>query len=304
MITGASRGIGLAIAIKLGSLGANVAIAAKTAVFNPKLAGTIYTAAKEIEQAGGRALPIVCDIRFQDQIESAIAKTVSTFGGIDILVNNASAIDLTPMADASIKKFDLMFAVNGRGTWLTTKLALPHLLRSSELQRNPQIMMLSPPLDMRRHWFSPHVGYTMAKYNMSLIVHGLAGELEGKIGVNALWPLNGVDTAAVSNVLTDGSKTSMRTTMKVEIMSDAAFAILSQDGTKFTGNFCIDRTVLQKQGIQSFEYYKTDPSCRDADLMPDFFVPERIGDCPVQDMRIVLDASSVRKTNSFGKAKL
>ncbi|KAJ3324886.1 hypothetical protein HDU76_013294 [Blyttiomyces sp. JEL0837] len=280
-ITGASRGIGLAIAIKLAAQGANVAIAAKTAEPNPKLKGTIYTAAKDIEAAGGKALPIICDIRFEDQVYAAIEKTVQTFGGLDILINNASAISLTTTENTSVKKFDLMNQINGRGTWLTSKAAIPHLKKSAAAGRNPHILTLSPPLDMRPHWFEGHVAYSMAKYSMSLCTLGLAGELrDAGIAVNSLWPLTAIDTAAMSNVITPGVAAEigdptldpkMRT---AEIMADAAFAILSQDSTKYTGQFTIDEYVLRYQGVTNFDKYKTHADSSDDELTPDFFLPD------------------------------
>ncbi|KAL2917436.1 hypothetical protein HK105_203102 [Polyrhizophydium stewartii] len=271
-ITGASRGIGLAIALRAARDGACVAIAAKTADPNPKLPGTIYSAAAEIERAGGRALPLVCDIRFEDQVEAAIKKTVEAFGGIDIVVNNASAISLTNTTETTIKKFDLMNQINGRGTWVTTKLALPHLRESARRGRNPHVLVLSPPPDLRPMWFTPHVGYSMAKYAMSLAVIGLAGELaEDKIAVNALWPMTSVETAAMTNVIDPGMAAKSRNT---DIMADAAYVILNQPSDKYTGNFVIDETILRLQGITDFSKYKIDPKCADEELTLDFFLPE------------------------------
>jgi citronellol/citronellal dehydrogenase len=232
LITGASRGIGLAIALAAAKEGANIAILAKTAVENSKLPGTIFSAAKEIERAGGKALPIQCDIRFEDQVQEAINKTVERFGGIDIVVNNASAISLTNTQDTPLKKFDLMNQINGRGTWLVSKLCLPHLKTSAKKNRNPHILVLCPPPDLRPMWFREHVGYTMAKYAMSLCVIGLAGELQDDgVAVNALWPLTAIDTSAMHNVI---DKEGMSKNRKVDIMSDAALVILKQPAGEYT----------------------------------------------------------------------
>jgi citronellol/citronellal dehydrogenase len=262
-ITGASRGIGLAIALRAAKDGANIAIAAKSAEPHPQLPGTIYTAAKEIEKAGGRALPLVCDVRQEAQVASAVAKTVETFGGIDICVNNASAISLTGTLQTEMKRWDLMHAINGRGTFLVSKLCLPHLLKSSYAH----ILMISPPLDFERDWFSPHVAYTIAKTNMSLVALGLAGEFAGKVAVNCLWPRTTIATAAVRNIV--GGETMMRRSRKPEIMADAAYAIFQKDA-RFTGNFLIDDRFLASEGVTDFDQYRVDPS---QDLHPDFFVP-------------------------------
>ncbi len=264
-ITGGSRGIGLAIALKCARDGANVTIAAKTAEPHPKLPGTIYTAAEEIEQAGGKALPVVCDIREEEQVEAAVAQTVDKFGGIDICINNASAISLTPVEQTEMKRYDLMQQINTRGTFVTTKTCLPHLKKAE----NPHVLMLSPPLDMRTEWFAPHTAYSIAKFGMSLCVLGMAGEFKRHgIAVNALWPRTTIATAAIANVV--GSDKMMRACRKPEIMADAAHAILTKPSNAFTGQFCIDDTLLWEEGQRDFDQYRIDPSL---DLIPDFFVP-------------------------------
>ncbi|KAJ3097874.1 Hydroxysteroid dehydrogenase-like protein 2 [Phlyctochytrium planicorne] len=269
-ISGGSRGIGLAIAKRLAKEGCNIAIAAKTAEPHPKLPGTIYTAVAEIDAAGGRGLPIICDIRSEEAIAKAIAETVKVFGGIDILINNASAISMTDTSETSIKKFDLMNQINGRGTWVCSKLALPYLKESAKKGRNPHILTLSPPLDMEMHWFEPHVAYSMAKYAMSMCTLGLAGELKPHgIAVNALWPKTAIDTAAVTNEIAQGLK--MRT---VDIMADAALVILSQESKYYTGQFTIDETLLRQIGVTDFKKYRTHPDSSDDEIAPDFFVPE------------------------------
>ena len=265
-ITGASRGIGLAIALRAARDGANIAIAAKSDKPQPKLEGTIHTAAAEIEKAGGKALAIACDIRFEDQVQAAVARTVETFGGLDICVNNASAISLTPSTATDMKRYDLMHGINARGTFLVSKTCIPHLRKAS----NPHILMLSPPLDMNAKWFAPHVAYTMAKFNMSIIALGLSGELRNDgIAVNTLWPRTTIATAAVRNLL--GGEALMRMSRKPEIMGDAAQLILTQDAKNFTGRFCIDDTLLHEHGMRDFEKYRVDPG---AELAPDFFVPD------------------------------
>jgi citronellol/citronellal dehydrogenase len=267
-ITGASRGIGLAIALRAARDGANIAIAAKTAEPSPKLEGTIYTAAKEIEAAGGKALPIVCDIRFEDQVQAAVAQAVATFGGLDICVNNASAISLTPSTATDMKRYDLMHGINARGTFLVSKTCIPHLKKGA----NPHMLMLSPPLDMAPKWFAPHVAYSMAKFNMSIIALGLSGELaKDGVAVNALWPRTTIATAAVRNLL--GGDALMRMSRTPEIMGDAAHLILTQDSKTFTGRFCIDDTLLYEHGVRDFEKYRVDQSM---ELAPDFFVPDSI----------------------------
>ena len=269
LITGASRGIGLAIALRAARDGANVAILAKTAEANPKLPGTIHSAAAEIEQAGGKALPIQCDIRFEDQVEAAAAATVAKFGGIDICVNNASAISLSTLEKTDPKRIDLMFGINARGSLLTSKACLPHLKRAA----NPHILMLSPPLDMNPKWFSGHVAYSIAKYGMSLAVLGLADELaKDGVAVNALWPRTTIATAAVNNLL--GGAQLMRMSRKPDILADAAHLMFTQPSRSFTGRFIIDDTFLHETGgIKDFEHYRVDPS---VDLAPDFFVPAGI----------------------------
>ncbi len=265
-ITGGSRGIGLAIALRAAKDGANIAIAAKTADPNPKLPGTILTAAAEIEQAGGKALAIVCDIRFEDQVQAAVEQTVKQFGGIDICINNASAISLTPTVRTDMKRYDLMHQINGRGTFLTSKLCIPYLQKAA----NPHILMLSPPLDLNPKWIAPHVAYTIAKYNMSLCVLGMAAELKTHgIAVNALWPRTTIATAAIANLL--GGDKLIRASRKADILADAAHVILSKPAREFTGNFCIDDTLLWENGKREFDHYRIDPS---EDLAPDFFVPE------------------------------
>jgi citronellol/citronellal dehydrogenase len=279
-VTGASRGIGLAMALRAARDGANIAIAAKTAEAHARLEGTIYTAAEEIEKAGGKALPIACDIRFEDQVQAAVARTVETFGGLDICVNNASAISLTPATATDMKRYDLMHSINARGTFLVSKTCIPHLKKGT----NPHILMISPPLDMNVKWFAPNVAYSMAKFNMSIVALGLSGELKGDgIGVNALWPRTTIATAAVKNLL--GGDALMRRSRTPEIMSDAAHLILTQDARTFTGNFCIDDTLLYEHGVRDFEKYRVDPSVA---LAPDFFVPDSIPPPPgvvVQPMR-------------------
>ncbi|MEW5742135.1 MAG: NAD(P)-dependent oxidoreductase [Myxococcota bacterium] len=260
-ITGASRGIGLAIALRAARDGANVAIAAKTAEPHPKLEGTIFSAAKEIEAAGGQALPLVCDIRHEEQVHDAVAKTVSRFGGLDICVNNASAISLTGALETPMKKFDLMHQVNSRGTFLVSQACLPHLLKSP----HAHILTLSPPLNLSPRWFGPHVAYSMAKYGMSLCVLGLAEEFLGKVAVNALWPKTTIATAAV-NML--GGDDLMKASRKPDIMADAAHAILTRD-VHFTGRFCIDEEVLREAGVTDFTPYRMDPN---VEPTPDFFV--------------------------------
>ncbi len=263
-ITGASRGIGLAIALRAARDGANVAIAAKTAEPHPKLEGTIHTAAQEIEAAGGRALPLAVDVREESAVHDALEKTAQTFGGIDIVVNNASAIQLTPVSQTDMRRFDLMHQINARGTFMVSKYAIPHLMKAA----NPHILMLSPPLDMKEKWFAPATGYTMAKFGMSMVVLGLAGELRGKVAVNALWPRTTIATAAIKNLL--GGDTMMKMSRTPDIIADAAHAIF-QKPKSFTGNFLIDDTFLAGEGITDFEHYRADPS---QPLASDFFVPD------------------------------
>jgi citronellol/citronellal dehydrogenase len=267
-ITGASRGIGLAIALRAAKDGANIAIAAKTAEPNPKLPGTIYTAAEEIEKAGGKALPLVCDIRFEEQVVDAVEKTVARFGGIDICVNNASAISLTGTLQTDMKRFDLMQQINARGTYLVSRTCIPHLKRAA----NPHVLMLSPPLDMNAKWFRGHTAYTMAKFGMSMCVLGMAAEFaDDGIAFNALWPRTGVATAAIRNALAgDEGMKHCRTT---DILSDAAYLIFNKPAKRFTGRFLIDDTFLAENGVTDFDKYRVDPT---KDLMPDFFVPDSV----------------------------
>ncbi|HEY1549452.1 MAG TPA: NAD(P)-dependent oxidoreductase [Kofleriaceae bacterium] len=263
-ITGASRGIGLAIGVRAARDGANVVIAAKTAEPNPKLPGTIYTAAKEIEGAGGQALPIVCDIRFEDQVQAAVKHAVDAFNGIDICINNASAISLSGTEQTEMKRYDLMHSINTRGTFLVSKTCLPFLKQA----KNPHILNLSPPLNMETKWFSPHVAYTMAKFGMSMCVLGMAGEYKSAgVAVNALWPRTVIATAAVQNLLGGGA--TMKGSRKPEIMGDAAYAILTRDSRECTGNFFIDDDVLKAAGKTDLSEYAFDPS---SPLFPDFFV--------------------------------
>jgi citronellol/citronellal dehydrogenase len=266
-ITGASRGIGLAIALRAAREGANIAIAAKTETPHPKLEGTIHTAAAEIEQAGGKALPLVVDVRDEEAVKAALDRTAATFGGLDIVINNASAISLTPVTQTDMKRFDLMHQINTRGTFMVSKYAIPHLEKSS----NPHILMLSPPLDMQEHWFAPHTAYSIAKYGMSLVVLGLAGELRAKgIAVNALWPRTTIATAAVKNLL--GGDALMRMSRTPDILAEAAARIFAKPAREFTGNFLLDDSFLAAEGVTDFESYRVDPS---VPLAPDFFVPDR-----------------------------
>jgi citronellol/citronellal dehydrogenase len=265
-ITGASRGIGLAIALKAARNGANIAIAAKTEAPHPKLPGTIYSAAQEVEQAGGRALPLVVDVRDEEAVKNAIDKTAATFGSLDIVVNNASAIQLTGVAETDMRRFDLMHQINARGTYMVSKYAIPHLERAA----NPHILMLSPPLDLKEKWFAPHTAYSMAKYGMSLVVLGLAGELRSKgIAVNALWPRTTIATAAIKNIL--GGDVLMRRSRSADILADAAYRIFLKPARSFSGNFLIDDSFLAGEGVTDFERYRVDPS---EPLAPDFFVPD------------------------------
>ena len=265
-ITGASRGIGLAIALRAARDGANIAVAAKTTEPHPKLEGTIYTAAKEIEAAGGKALPLVVDIRDEANVVSALAKTAEAFGGIDIVVNNASAINLTQTAHIDMKRYDLMQQINQRGTFMVSKFAIPYLEKAA----NPHILMLSPPLDMKEKWFAGHVAYSMAKYGMSLVVLGLAGELRPKgVAVNALWPRTTIATAAVKNLL--GGDALMNASRTPDILADAAYMIFAKPAKEFTGQFLIDDTFLVGEGVTDFDKYRVDPTQH---LAPDFFVPD------------------------------
>jgi len=266
-ISGGSRGIGLAIALRAARDGANIAIAAKTTEPNPKLPGTIYTAAEEIEKAGGKALPLQVDIREESQVVEAARQTAEKFGGIDILVNNASAINLTPTEATPIKRFDLMFGVNVRGTFLCTQSVLPYLKQSAERKRNPHVLTLSPPLNMEPRWFAPHVAYTMAKYGMSMCVLGHAQEFKPYgIGVNALWPRTVIQTAALQMI--PGVKPEHCRT--VEIMADAAHAVLTSDAATTTGNFFIDEEVLARAGVTDLAKYSVVPGSKQ--LLPDLFL--------------------------------
>ena len=266
-ITGGSRGIGLAIALKAARDGASVAIAAKTAEVNPKLPGTIYSAAAEIEAAGGVALPIQCDLRDEAQIEASISKAAAEFGGIDILINNASAINLTKTEATPAKRFDLMFDVNVRGTFLTSQAAIPHLRESAKAGRNPHILTLSPPLSMKAKWFQHHVAYTMAKYGMSMCVLGMSEEFRKEgIAVNALWPRTAIDTAALQMI--PGVDTAACRTP--EILADAAYIILNRESKGCTGNFFVDDELLASEGITDLEKYSVVPGTKD--FLLDFFL--------------------------------
>jgi citronellol/citronellal dehydrogenase len=265
-ITGASRGIGLAIALAAARDGANVAVAAKTEAPHPKLPGTIHTAASEIEKAGGRALPLVVDVRDEASVSGALERTVAAFGTLDIVVNNASAIQLTGTLETDMRRFDLMHQVNARGTFMVSKYAIPYL----EKAPNPHILMLSPPLDLKEKWFAGHTAYSMAKYGMSLVVLGLAGELRPKgIAVNALWPRTTIATSAIKNLL--GGDTIMRRSRTPEILADAACRIFAKPARNFTGHFLIDDTFLAAEGVTDFDRYRVDPR---EPLAPDFFVPD------------------------------
>jgi citronellol/citronellal dehydrogenase len=265
-ITGASRGIGLAIALRAARDGANIVVAAKTDAPHPKLPGTIHTAAAEIARAGGRALPLVVDVRDEASVNQAIERSVENFGGLDIVVNNASAIQTTPTTQTEMRRFDLMHQVNARGTFMVSKYAIPYLQRAA----NPHILMISPPLDMQEKWFAPHTAYAMAKFGMSLVVLGLAGELRPQgIAVNALWPRTTIATSAIKNLL--GGDEMMRMSRTPEIVADAAYVIFQKPARSFTGNFLIDDTFLAAEGVTDFDRYRVDPS---APLAPDFFVPD------------------------------
>ena len=266
-VTGGSRGIGLAIALKAARDGASIAIAAKTAEVNPKLPGTIYSAAAEIEAAGGVALPIQCDLRDEAQIEAAVAQAAVEFGGIDILINNASAINLTKTEATPAKRFDLMFDVNVRGTFLTSQAAIPHLRESAKAGRNPHILTLSPPLSMKAKWFQHHVAYTMAKYGMSMCVLGMSEEFRKEgIAVNALWPRTAIDTAALQMI--PGVDTAACRTP--EILADAAYIILNRESKGCTGNFFVDDELLAAEGITDLEKYSVVPGTKD--FLLDFFL--------------------------------
>ena len=265
-ITGASRGIGLAIALRAARDGANIAVAAKTDKPHPKLSGTIFTAAEEIAKAGGTALPLTVDVRDEAQVKSAIERTVATFGGIDIVVNNASAVSRTPVADTDMRRFDLMHQINTRGTFMVSKYAIPHLEKS----HNPHILMNSPPLDLQEKWFAGSTGYSIAKYGMSLVALGLAGELRDKgIAVNTLWPRTTIATAAIQNLL--GGDRAMRMSRTPEIMAEAAYRIFQKPARSFTSHFLIDDSFLAGEGVTDFDKYRVDPN---EPLAPTFFVPD------------------------------
>jgi citronellol/citronellal dehydrogenase len=267
-ITGASRGIGLAIALRAARDGANVAIVAKTDQPHPKLEGTVHSAATAVEQAGGKALPLVCDIRYEEQVVEAVKSTVAKFGGIDACVNNASAIQLTGTLDTDMKRYDLMNGINTRGTFMVTRHCLPHLKKA----QNPHILTLSPPLDMKPKWFAPHVAYSLAKYGMSLCTLGWAEEFrKDGIAANALWPRTTIATAAVRML---GGDPFLQKSRTPEIMADAAHVILSKPSREFSGNFCIDDLVLQDAGVRDFAKYLAVAGTAEKDLLPDFFLPD------------------------------
>jgi citronellol/citronellal dehydrogenase len=263
-ITGASRGIGLAVALRAARDGANVAVVAKTAVPDPRLPGTVHSACEEIERAGGHAVGCVADIRFEDQVAAAVEKAVGAFGGIDILINNASAISLTKTQDTPMKRFDLMHQINARGAFLCTQACLPHLRRS----RNPHVLTFSPPLNVEARWFGPHVAYSLAKFGMSLCVLGHAEELrEEGVAVNALWPRSIIATAAVRNLF--GGDDAVHHARRPEIMADAAYEIVRKPSREFTGNFCVDEEVLRSAGVVDLEPYACVPG---SEIWPDFFL--------------------------------
>ena len=264
-ITGASRGIGLAVALRAARDGANIVVAAKTSEPHKFLPGTIHTAAAEIERAGGRALPLVVDVRDEASVKVAVDQAVATFGGLDICVNNASAIALTGTLHTEMKRYDLMHQINTRGTFLVSRACIPHLKRAA----NPHVLNMSPPLDLSPRWFAPHVAYTMAKYGMSLCVLGMAEEFRGDgIAFNALWPRTAIATAAIEFAV--GSSEALRMSRKPEIMADAAHVILTKPAREWSGHFCIDDTLLHDHGVRDFDQYRVDPT---RDLLPDFFVP-------------------------------
>ena len=265
-ITGASRGIGLAIGLRAARDGANVVVAAKTDTSHPKLPGTIHSAAEEIVKAGGRALPLVVDVRDEASVAAAIEQTITAFGSLDIVVNNASAIQTTPVTQTDMRRFDLMHQVNARGSFMVSKYAIPHLERSA----NPHILMLSPPLDMQEGWFAPYTAYAMSKFGMSMVVLGLAGELRPKgIAVNALWPRTTIATSAIKNLL--GGERVVQMSRTPEIIADAAHAVFNKPARSFTGNFLIDDSFLFGEGVTNFDRYRVDPA---APLARDLFVPD------------------------------
>lgn len=265
-ISGGSRGIGLEIAKKLASQGANIVIAAKTAEPHPKLPGTVYTAAAEIEALGGKALACVVDIRDEEQVKSAVQLAVEKFGGIDVLINNASAIQLTGTLETSMKKYDLMNQVNVRGTYLCSQACLPYLLKSE----NPHVLTLSPPLNFESRWFKNHTAYSIAKFGMSLCTLGMAAEFKGKVAFNSLWPKTIIATSAIEFAI--GSAEIFNQARNAQIMADAAFEILSEDHREVTGQYFIDEVVLRDKGYTDFEIYKMNPATKDEELIPDFFI--------------------------------
>ena len=265
IMSGGSRGVGLEIAKALGKDGANIAILAKTTEPHPTLPGTIFTAADEIEEVGGTALPIVCDIRYEDQVEAAVEETVNKFGGIDICINNASAIHLTDTVNTPMKRYDLMHNINVRGTFMLSQKCIPHLIKGD----NSHILTLSPPLDIARKWFGMTLAYTTAKYGMSLVAHGLAEELgKHNVASNCLWPRTSLDTAAVRNVI---GEELVKGSRKPSIYADAAYAVLKRDSSSCTGNFFLDQDVLEEEGVTDFDQYAIDP---EAKLVSDFFVDD------------------------------
>lgn len=264
-ITGASRGIGQAIAERCARDGANIVIAAKTSEPHPKLEGTIFTAAEAVEKAGGKALPLVVDIRDETNVEEAVSKAADHFGGIDIVVNNASAIFPRDTKSTPVKRWDLMHQVNARGTYLVTQKCLPYL----EQAENPHILALSPPLDMDVKWFAPHVAYTSAKYGMSLCILGWSGEFKGRIAANAIWPRTAIATAAIANVL--AGEEAFKNCRKPDILADTAYLVLNKRASEFTGHFLIDDSFLVSEGVMDLDQYSVVPG---EELLPDFFVPE------------------------------
>ena len=269
IMSGGSRGVGLEIAKALGKDGANIAILAKTTEPHPTLPGTIFTAADEIEEVGGTALPIVCDIRYEDQVEAAVEQMVNKFGGIDICINNASAIHLTDTVNTPMKRYDLMHNINVRGTFMLSQKCIPHLIKGD----NSHILTLSPPLDIARKWFGMTLAYTTAKYGMSLVAHGLAEELgKHNVASNCLWPRTSLDTAAVRNVI---GEELVKGSRKPSIYADAAYAVLKRDSSSCTGNFFLDQDVLEEEGVTDFDQYAIDP---EAKLVSDFFVDDNPDD--------------------------
>ena len=269
IMSGGSRGVGLEIAKALGKDGANIAILAKTTEPHPTLPGTIFTAADEIEEVGGTALPIVCDIRYEDQVEAAVEETVNKFGGIDICINNASAIHLTDTVNTPMKRYDLMHNINVRGTFMLSQKCIPHLIKGD----NSHILTLSPPLDIARKWFGMTLAYTTANYGMSLVAHGLAEELgKHNVASNCLWPRTSLDTAAVRNVI---GEELVKGSRKPSIYADAAYAVLKRDSSSCTGNFFLDQDVLEEEGVTDFDQYAIDP---EAKLVSDFFVDDNPDD--------------------------